>query len=225
MMGSVGGRAAGARGPLAARIACFAITLVLSTFGRGAIAPDSSMVAALGSASPEVIVVQITLNKERKGEFFVTVINGAFFARTKDLNAIGLVGVKGRTWTSGGEEYLGVNSIAGIDAKFDEARLSLDLAADPNLLPVTTVDMWAGRGEKVVYPDNASAFFNYDIGYAGGSSGFAAGVLAATQIGVRSGEFLFISDSTCNGALSRSRTSRAKQLSMLDASGAAVRTT
>ncbi len=201
MMSRVDGRAAGARSLLAGRVAAFCVALALASFAQGAVAPDSTLLAALGSSAPEVIVVQVTLNGERKGEFFVTVVNGAFLARSKDLKAIGLVAAQGRTWVSGGDEHVWVNSIPGIDATFDEARLSLDLTADAKLLPVTTVDLWSGRNENVVYPDNASAFFNYDIGYAGGGSGFADRVLAATQIGVRSGDYLFLSDSTCNTGL------------------------
>ncbi len=53
-------------------------------------------------------------------------------------------------------------------------------------------------GGKVFYPDNPSAFFNYEVGYASGSDGFPKGFSATTQLGVRSGNFLFLSDSTCN---------------------------
>jgi hypothetical protein len=136
-------------------MAIFAASLVLAAFAHGAATQEPTLVAALGSAGPETVVVQITVNRERKGEFFVKVIDGAFLARAKDLTTIGLIGAQGRTWAPGGsDEYVWVNSIPGIQATFDEARLSLDLTADPKLLPVTTVDLWSGRGEKVVYPDN-----------------------------------------------------------------------
>src|SRR5260221_13951337 len=103
------------------------------------------------------MVVQITLNRERKGEFFVTVINGMFLARAKDLKTIGLVGAVGRAWSPGGGEYLYLDLIPGIQVSFDEARLSLDLTADPQLPPVTTRDLLAGRGEKGTQPPNANA--------------------------------------------------------------------
>jgi outer membrane usher protein FimD/PapC len=193
-------RAVDARRLLAGSVVAFLVALVLAGIPPSATANEPMLVAALGGDGPETMVVQITLNGERKGQFFVNVINGTFLARAQDLKAIGLVSVQGRTWALAGEEYVWVNSMPGVQASFDEARLSLDLTADPKLLPVSTVDLWAGRGEKVVYPDNASAFFNYDIGYAGGNSGFPSGASAATQIGVRSGDFLFLNDSTCSSS-------------------------
>jgi outer membrane usher protein FimD/PapC len=201
MMRRRDGRAAVERVRRACGFAACVTALGLVAFASAAATFEPTLVAALGSAGPETMVVQITLNGERKGQFFVNVINGAFLARAQDLKAIGLVGAHGQTWTQGGVEFVWVASIEGIQATFDEARLSLDLAADPKLMPVSNVDLWSGRGETVVYPDNASAFFNYDVGYAAGNSGFPNGVLATTQIGARSGDFLFLSDSTCNSGL------------------------
>jgi hypothetical protein len=198
MLNRLGCRAVGARRLLAGSVVAFLVALVLAGIPPSAAANEPTLIAALGGDGPETMVVQITLNGERKGQFFVNVINGAFLARAQDLKAIGLVSVQGRTWAPAGEEYVWVNSISGVAASFDEARLSLDLTVDPKLLPVSTVDLWAGRGEKVVYPDNASAFFNYDIGYAAGNSGFPSGASATTQIGVRGGDFLFLNDSTCS---------------------------
>ncbi len=199
-MSCPGGRAARARRCLrgALAIPVFALALGLAAFGGSAGAQESLLVAALGAAGPETMVVQITLNQQNKGQYFVNVVDGAFLARREDLKAIGLVAAQGRTTMSGNEEYVWVNSIPGVQAKFDEARLSLDLVADPKLLPESTVDLWSGRGQKVYYPDNASAFFNYDLGYAGGNAGFADGVFATTQLGARVGDFLFLGDSTCS---------------------------
>ena len=192
------GRASAARRRFAGRIALGILALGLAAFARTAAAQPPTLVAALGASGPETIVAQITLNEQKKGQFFVTVIDGRFLARTEDLKAIGLTSARGQTRTSGGEEYVWVDSIAGLRATFDEARLSLDLVADPKLLPETTVDLWSGRGERVYYPDNASAFFNYDIAYSGGNTGAPDGFSTTTQVGARVGDLLFLNDSTCS---------------------------
>jgi outer membrane usher protein FimD/PapC len=163
-----------------------------------ALAQDAPLIAQLGAGGAEKMVVQLTLNRTKKGEFFVAIVDGRFLARSEDLRAIGVVGAGGRTMTSGGEEYVFVNSIPGITATFDESRLALDLVADARLLPSNTVDFWAGRSEKVTYPDDASAFVNYDIGFAGGNGATSEGFFAATEIGARYGNFLFLSDSSCS---------------------------
>jgi outer membrane usher protein len=198
MMSHPDGRAVRARRRQAGRLAIGILALAVAAFAGTAAAQPPSLLAALGATGPEVVVAQITLNEQKKGQFFVTVIDGRFLARTEDLKAIGLTSVRGRTRTSGGEEYVWVDSIAGVQATFDEARLSLDLVVDPRLLPETTIDLWSGRGSRVIYPDNASAFFNYDIAYSGGNSGAPDGFSTTTQIGARVGDFLFLSDSTCS---------------------------
>ena len=194
------GRAARACRRIARALAIGCVAL-----GAGAVAPPAAaqptaMLAAVSGAGPEAMVVQITLNQDKKGQYFVNVVDGNFLVRVEDLKAIGLVQVGGRTLNSGGVDYVWAHSMAGVQASFNEARLSLDLVADPKLLPATTVDLWSGRGERVTYPDNASAFFNYDIGYAGGNAGVPDGAFITTQIGARMGNFLFLNDSTCSAA-------------------------
>jgi len=164
--------------------------------------PPPSQVAALGSAGPETLVVQITLNGERKGQYFVSVINGEFLIRKQDILAIGVTTADGTSHLVAGETLVWANSIPGLHATFNEPRLSLDLVADPSLLPVRTVDLWAGRGNRVFFPDNASAFFNYDVGYSGGNLGLPDGLFATTQLGMRKGNLLFLSDTTCSAAAS-----------------------
>lgn len=181
-----------------ARLALRLLVAALAAACAPSVAASKAQAASLGAAGPETIVVQVTLNQERKGQFFATVVKGEFLLRAQDLKAIGLVGARGRTWQSGGDEYLWVESIPGLAVAFDEARLSLDLTADAGLLPATTVDLWAGRGEQAVYPDNASVFFNYEFGYAGGNRDVQEGAIATTQFGGRVGNFLLLSDSTCN---------------------------
>ena len=160
-------------------------------------AQDAPLIAQLGAAGPEQVVVQMVLNQEKRGEYFVAVVEGKFLARMQDLRTIGVPVAGARTMVTAGEEYVWIDSIPGVQASFDEARLALNLVADPRLLPVKTIDLWAGRSPQVAYPDNASAFFNYDIGYAGGNGGFRDGVFAATELGARYGDFLFLNNSSC----------------------------
>jgi outer membrane usher protein FimD/PapC len=183
--------------------ACFALSLFTTGFAFAlalapALAAPATQIAALGSAAPETIIARVTLNQQKKGEFFVTIVNGEFLLRARDLKAIGLDGTRGRSWQASEEEYVWVASIPGLAVAFDEAELSLDLNAGAGLLPTTTVDLWAGRSGQAVQPDNASVFFNYELGYAGGNRGVPDGAIAATQFGGRVGDFLLLSDASCN---------------------------
>lgn len=189
-------------------VARAALRLALAGFAAActpALGASTTPLAALGAVGPETIVVQITLNRERKGQFFVIVVGGEFLVSAHDLKTIGLEGGRGRVRQVGGDEYVLVSSVPGLAVAFDEARLSLDLTADSGLLPATTVDLWAGRSEQAVQPDNASVFFNYELGYAGGNRGAPAGAIATTQFGGRVGDFLLLSDSTCDALGSSAR--------------------
>ena len=195
MVGSARGRVSRARWLRTPRAAVLACAILASSAALRA--EDAPLIAQLGAAGPEQVVVQLVLNQEKKGEYFVAVVEGKFLARTQDLRAAGVPVAGARTMVAGGNEYVWIDSIPGVQASFDEARLALNLVADPKLLPVKTIDLWAGRSPQVAYPDNASAFFNYDIGYAGGNGGFRDGFFAATELGARYGDFLFLNNSNC----------------------------
>src|SRR4029453_10543101 len=95
-----------------------------------ATAAESSLLAMLGAAGPETLVVEIMLNTENKGQFFVSATDSDFLIRAADLKAIGLAGVRGRTQTIDGEEMIALKSIDGVSVRFDEKKLVLELAVD-----------------------------------------------------------------------------------------------
>ena len=155
-----------------------------------------SVVSALGIAAPEPLIVQITLNQESKGEFFVSVADGDFLIRVGDLKAIGLTQRPGQFRTIDNEEYVSLKSIGGVTFRFDERRLVLDLTAAPALQPKRTLDLGAGRSRDVMYPSDTSAFLNYSVSYSGGSNGGHDALGVTNEFGARVGDFLFLTDST-----------------------------
>jgi outer membrane usher protein FimD/PapC len=166
---------------------------------------ETSMLAQLGTAAPETVILQITLNAENKGQYFVSMWDGDFLIRVQDLKAMGIADPRGRVRIVDGEEMIALKSIDGVSARFDERKLALDLIADPRLLPTSTVDFAAGRKRNVFYPTNPSAFLNYDVSYAGSNSGLRDTIGVATELGARMGDFLLLSDSTYYGTTSERR--------------------
>ena len=155
-----------------------------------------SVVSALGIAAPEPLIVQIKLNQESKGEFFVSVADGDFLIRVQDLKEIGLAQRPGQFRTIDGEEYVSLKSIGGVTFRFDEKTLVLDLTAAPALLPKRTLDLSAGRSRDVMYPTDTSAFLNYNVSYGGGQNSGHDSLGIANEFGARVGDFLFLTDST-----------------------------
>ena len=198
------GRARQARGRVAGGIG--ALALVFMVCARPSVAAEGPpLLAMLGGAGPETLVVQVALNSSNKGQFFVSAWNGDFLIRVEDLKAMGFANVRGRTRNIDGEEMIALKSIDGMSVVFDEKKLALELTVDPKLLPASTVDFAAGRKQTVFYPTSASAFFNYDLSYAGGNAGQRDLTGVASELGARVGDFLFLSDSTYYGAPSDHR--------------------
>jgi outer membrane usher protein FimD/PapC len=199
------GRARPARRRNAGGLLALAAGLALLAAPLPARCGEPSLLAALGTAAPELLVVQVVLNAERKGQFFATVVERELLLRARDLAAIGLVAARAHTRTIDGEEYVGVGSIDGVRASFDERKLVLDLVAEPRLLSKSTVDLWASVPGNVFYPTNPSAYFNYDLTFAGGDSGQPDTTSITTEFGARTGDFLFLNDATCDIATGRHR--------------------
>ena len=189
------GRARHARGRIAGGTAALATAISLCVYAFPASA-EPPLLALLGASGPETLVVQVSVTGSSKGQFFVSASRGDFLIRVEDLRTMGLADPRGPIQRIDGEEFIALRSVEGVSVKFDEKKLELELTIDPRLLPATTVDFASGRRQTVFYPTNASAFFNYDISYAGGNAGQRSVIGTATELGMRAGDFLFLSDST-----------------------------
>lgn len=194
------GRARHARGRVASWLARLALAFLISTCPALAVAAEPPLLALLGTAGPETLVVEISVNSEAKGQFFISAWGGDFLIRVQDLKSMGLVEFHGHVRKVEGEDMIALKSIAGVSVTFDEKKLALELTVDAKLLPASTVDFAAGRKQKVFYPTDPSAFFNYDVSDAGGNAGQRDLVSVASELGARMGDFLFLSDSTYYGS-------------------------
>ena len=145
----------------------------------------------------ELIFVRIVLNQEPKGEFLVDIDGGGDFqVRTEDLKTMGFQDPKGETSEIDGLPCISLRSMSGVNQSFHEKSLSLEITADPALLSKRTVDYLPKRQAKVEYPKDPSGFFNYGVSYSAGND-FRFDTLGITdQLGVRLGDFLFLTDSS-----------------------------
>jgi outer membrane usher protein FimD/PapC len=226
MMTRGGGRARHARvhPSLLAWLAALALLLVTASASAAA-ASEPLHVAALGVDEPEALVVAFVLNREPKGQFFVSAWKGELLIRVEDLRAMGIANPRGTVRKVAGEDMMALGSIEGVRADFDAAKLEVSLTVDPNLMPSNTVDFSGGRKQKVFYPTNPSAFFNYDLGYAGGNAGVANTYAATTEFGARAGDFLLLNESTYYGGSDQHRYVRLMTSLIHDNRDTLVRTT
>jgi outer membrane usher protein len=145
--------------------------------------------------SADSFYVKVMLNGEVKGEFLVRMLgDGDFLVRTADLAAMGITVPPGRTTEVDGEPYRSLRALEKISFVFREKTLALEMTAHPSLLPMRVLDFRPHRQPKVLYPSDPSGFFNYGVTWTGGDPAEAESLDVTGQVGVRRGDFLFLSD-------------------------------
>jgi len=160
-------------------------------------------------ASAEQIVARIFLNQEEKGDYFINrTENGDYLVKSEDLKSLGFSSATGVTSTLEGESYLSLRSMAGIEFSFNEDTLSLSITAKPSLLGKEVVDFLPDQTQKVYYPNDSSVFFNYGADFLAGDGFSFTSFNLTNQLGVRTGNLLFLSDSVFTKDQTRDRYTR-----------------
>jgi outer membrane usher protein FimD/PapC/outer membrane protein OmpA-like peptidoglycan-associated protein len=145
----------------------------------------------------EQIIVSLTLNLQKKGDFFVYLREGGdFLVRTADLQEAGFRKLPGEWIEIDGESHVSLDSLEGVEYRFDEAALTLELTSPPELLPKATIDLSPARRLGTIYPRDNSIFLNYGIDYsAGGEDDFVfEGLTVSNELGLRHRDLLLLTD-------------------------------
>lgn len=144
----------------------------------------------------QMAFLRIILNKEEKGEYLVRLTEGGdFLMRTEDLKKLGFSEVKGRISVLEGQEFISLESVEGLKFELNEKKISLEMVADPEILAENVLNLRYPRQPEVYYPKDTAAFLNYAATYARDSFAYDR-VVVTDQLGVRSGDFLFLTDSS-----------------------------
>lgn len=155
------------------------------------------LLAPLDSRAAQTIVVNVIVNMEVKGENFVVMEDdGDFLVRTADLVSLGFIDLPGAKSVIENEEFMSLRSMKGLTYRFNEKDLSLDLTASAELFPRRTIDFTPARPQRVYRPKDSSAFLNYKVGYLGGDSMEMKSFNITNQLGLRSSDMLFLTDTS-----------------------------
>jgi len=135
------------------------------------------------------------VNGENKGEVFVhRTKNGDFLMLKGDLKAAGFQSPSGTMTEVEGEAHLSLSSMAGVSFTFDERTLTLHIDADPALLPKTLIEFGGQPQRQVYYPKESNLFLNYGIKYRTGAETAARSFNLTNELGIRHGDYLFLTD-------------------------------
>lgn len=144
----------------------------------------------------QLLVIEINLNGVRKGDFTVFATpNGDFLLGESDLKEMGVQAPYGTPVVLEGEPRFSLRALQARDMRFDEATLALFVSLPPERLPTKSLDLQSGRPQRMLEPNDNSAFFNYRAFYFGDNAGGPANLTLSTELGVRVGGYLLRSES------------------------------
>lgn len=164
--------------------------------------PDAPTVMA--QAEPDAITVtptepglelyaSISVNSAPRGSFLVVrFADGNFAIRTDDLSSIGIARIEAQEIKLDGEDYVLLASLKGAKFEFQEQRVHIAIQIDPQALQSQLLDArWRSRRKDIEHVNRPSAFLNYSYNY--DDSLFVSQAVFG-EIGIRHGNFLFLSD-------------------------------
>ena len=145
----------------------------------------------------EQIIVTVLLNSQPRGDIFAVLrVDGDFLVKDAALQDMGLKQVKGTQVEFNAEPYLSLRSVEGLSYLFNDKSLTIEIEADPTLLPTNTLDLSPVRNSGVLYPKDNSLFLNYGLSYHTRGDSFAFSDLnLASELGVRIKDTLFLTNS------------------------------
>lgn len=145
-------------------------------------------------AQAEMLVVRVNLNTENKGDLFVhRSLDLDFFLKVEDLKAMGFKDPRGTVLVLDGESHISLRSIQGVNFVFDEKNLALNITAEAELLPSSSLGLRAERRRGARLGSTNSAFLNYAVTASGGTA-TRTGLGFAGEAGVRLGDYLLLAD-------------------------------
>jgi outer membrane usher protein len=167
----------------------------------------ASGAAMSGSAAPAPrpldattpLVVNISVNGETKGDFFVELDEGGqLFIRREDIvETLKLGFAEDQTVLIRNERYVPLRAVREVRYSFDEKNLAVAIMGKTTEARKTTIEIYPlpPKPKDVYYPRENSAFLNYGATYSYANPLGFQSFNASGKLGIRSGDVFFVSDS------------------------------
>ncbi len=116
--------------------------------------------------SQESVILQLILNEENKGDFFLySAPDNDIWIKRDELDQLGLKEGLGRDIQFNGETFVSLGSITGLEFSINYEDVSLVITAVPQLFKAHSIDISYNKPYKVTYTTGKSAFLNYAFIY------------------------------------------------------------
>jgi len=162
-----------------------------STIAQAPAAPGT------GASPPlEPIIVTVSVNGVARGTApILRDQKKRLFVPLTDFRSWNLTAPSGAVIRLQGIDHVDLDRVAGLQARFDERRIALEVTVSAEELPKTKIDLrW--RYQDAVRPVQPSAFFNYAFSVTGDDSFDSSRTQVTTEVGGRIGDALFYSSGT-----------------------------
>jgi outer membrane usher protein FimD/PapC len=180
-------------------------TLLAPAVARCAVAeqgspnPPVQLAAAVPRASDAAVelVVDVLLNGERRGDFFLLrEAAGGLLLKRDDAVALGLRFPEDRRLSYQGQQYVPLDALEEVSVAFDEKKLTLTILGKTVAAGRTVIDTArAETGRRNAYvPEETSAFFNYALTSSKSDLDDASSFTGTGRFGLRWGEAFFLTD-------------------------------
>jgi len=138
------------------------------------------------------LIARVLVNTVSKGDIAILRdADGLVLVPAAQLAQWGLTFPNANPVTVDGERYVVVSAIDGLDARFDEKQVTLELRVAAGALPGTTLNLGPQHRGEVTYPSDTSVFLNYGVNANGDDSFGQRRYQFATELGARWGSWLF----------------------------------
>lgn len=146
-------------------------------------------------ARAEIIILEVFLNQQNRGEYFVDLTDGVLSLRMEDAKALGLPALDQAVARQiDGEDYLALDQLNAVSQSYDENKLTLHLDIASQYLPEYAIDLSSNPRTDIYLPQDDSFFFNYGLALDAIDS-FSPDTTDITgETGIRRGRGLFLTD-------------------------------
>jgi len=149
----------------------------------------------LFAVSLQTVILNVTLNGQNKGDFFINLTDDQDILMTRgDLKALGIENPPGDWIREEGELYLSLRALEGLSFFVNSEELTLDITADPSLLPMQVIDFDTTRRVRPRYTSETSAYLNYRIDYGTTNLPGTDTITLTQQLGTHHRAWSFLND-------------------------------
>jgi len=145
------------------------------------------------------IVVNIIVNSQSKGDFFVEMDEGKnLFVRVEDIKTLKLKYAEDKALLINDEQYVPLSALPDVSCTFDEKKLAIAIIGKTMEAGETTAELFSLKPvsqQNIYYPRETSAFINYGLTYGYTNTDGFQSFAVTNKVGFRTGDVFFTSDS------------------------------